>query len=1145
MTIESTWVGRALAECQIVKRCELVPRIFDNIDQSLLPALRDSLGVADRADFCVGYFNLRGWKQIDSYVERWAGGPGQCCRLLVGMQKLPQDELREAMSILNSVSSIDNATAIRLKKEIAAKFREQLTIGTPTNEDEAGLRRLSAQIKAKKVIVKLYLRHPLHAKLYLLFRPDPISPSVGYVGSSNLTFGGLSGQGELNVDVVDNDACNKLADWFNQRWDDRFCLDISEALAHIIDTSWAAETSPPPYYVYLKMAYHLCDEARAGVREYELPHEFEQKLFEFQKAAVKIAAHHVRKREGVIVGDVVGLGKTLVATALASMLENDLGYKTLIVCPKNLVPMWETHRERYGLRGRVASISRLERDMPQFSALYRLVIIDESHNLRNRESKRYKLLADYIQANECKVILLSATPYNKMYFDISNQLRLFVEPEADIGIRPERLIREMGENQFTAEHQCPVRSLRAFEHSQHAEDWRDLMRLYLVRRTRGFIKDNYTKLDETTGRRYLLYSDGRRGYFPDRIPKTVKFPIDETDPSDQYASLFAPKVVDIVNHLKLPRYGLGNYQIVSPSAPPTQAEGEILRDLSRAGSRLKGFCRTNLFKRLESGGYAFILSIERHILRNYINLHAIENDLELPIGRQDMGLLDTDVTDSDSDLFDPDADSPDPGIRTSGLSTHEEFMQRAEEIYNQYAGQFRRRFKWLRTNLFQDALAEDLMHDVNLLMKILHACGSWNWEGDEKLSALIRLVTEEHPTEKILVFTQFADTVEYISNCLKTIGVQQVAGVTGDTDNPTAVAWRFSPRSNERPCPPEDQFRVVISTDVLSEGQNLQDCSVIVNYDLPWAIIRLIQRAGRVDRIGQEAEKILCYSFLPADGVEQIINLRGRVRQRLRENAEVVGTDEEFFENERDNLPLFNLYHEKSGVLDGEDDTEVDLASYAYQIWKDAIEAQPSLRDRIEAMDPVVYSTKPHQIKPGSPEGALVYLRTADDNHVLSWIDRNGRSVTESQFDILKAAACEPTTPTLNRHDNHHDMVRRAVELVADEERNVGGQLGRPSGARRKTYDRLSRYAQAMQNTLIGNSEFGEKLRKAIDEIYRFQPLQQAKDALNRQLKAGIDDHGLAELVVMLRDEDRLCRINEELESNEPRIICSMGLRTN
>lgn len=1120
-----------------------MPRILDNIEHHLATVLRETLALSHRADFCVGYFNLRGWKLIDEYIEAWPGGEGASCRLLVGMQALPQQELRAAFSLAPGDKDIDQQTALRLKKKMAETFREQLALGAPTNADEAGLRRLAAQIKAKKVAVKLFLRHHLHAKLYLLFRRDPNNPATGFVGSSNLTMAGLSRQGELNVDVLDHDACQKLGKWFDDRWDDKFCLDISEELAEIIGQSWAGAEPVPPHHIYVKMAYHLAQEARAGLSEFRIPSDFRNKLFEFQKAAVKIAAHHLNKRGGVLIGDVVGLGKTLMATALAKIFEDDQYVDTLIVCPKNLVPMWEDYRLQYRLHAKVVSLTAVQNELRDLRR-FRLVLIDESHNLRNREGKRYRALLDYIQANDSMVVLLSATPYNKSYLDLSNQLRLFIPEDADIGIRPERLLRDMGELEFIKKHQCPVRSLQAFERSEYADDWRDLMRLYLVRRTRSFIRENYAKKDEVKGRQYLEFQDGTRSYFPDRVPKTLKFRINEKDPQDQYAKLFAPPVVQAINALTLPRYGLGNYQVSSPSKPPTTEEARVLQDLSRAGVRLKGFCRTGLFKRLESSGHAFLLSVERHVLRNFIYLHAVEQRQLLPIGTQDMGLLDTPVNDADSDLFALEADNDDaadPGLRTSGLRLADQFKQRAAEIYKSYAGAFRRRFKWLRPDLFAESLAEDLARDSKALIKILGVVDAWDWERDEKLKALFTLVGQTHPAEKILVFSQFADTVDYLESCLKARKVKAVAAATGESPDPFSVAWHFSPVSNGKreQVKPEEELRVVVATDVLSEGQNLQDCSVVVNFDLPWAIIRLIQRAGRVDRIGQKSDRILCYSFLPADGVERIINLRRTVRRRLKENAEVVGADEQFFDDDRDDRPLLNLYNEKAGILDGDDDTEVDLASYAYQIWKNAIDADPKLATAIPSMPNVVFSTRAHVPAAEQPEGALVFLRTADGNDALAWVGKDGKSVTESQFAILKAAECKPGTPAIERHPEHHDLVRKGVDLIVQEDRSVGGQLGRPSGARFRTYERMKQYLGEVKGTLFESPE----LVKAIDEIYRHPLLQVAVDTLNRQLKSGIDDEALAQLVMDLREDGRLCRVSEEQESAEPHIICSLGLR--
>ncbi len=1131
-----------------------MPRIFDNINQHLLPALQQTMQVSYRADFCVGYFNLRGWKNLQDQIDRWTGGEDSCCRLLVGMQKLPQEELRQLMSIAPDTAEISNEVADRIRKRLAAEFREQLTIGIPTNADEIALRRLADQIKAGKVVVKLFLRHQLHAKLYLLFKNDQDAPRVGYLGSSNLTLAGLSAQGELNVDVVNSDASTKLANWFNDRWDDRFCVDISKELVQIIGESWAREDLIPPYYIYLKMAYHLSQEARTGLSEFRIPGDLNNKLLDFQAAAVKIAAHHIHKRNGVLIGDVVGLGKTLVGTAVARVFDDDLGFDTLIICPKNLVKMWEDYKDRFRLRGKVLSISRVIRELPALRR-YRLVLIDESHNLRNREGKRYGAIRDYIEKNESKVVMLTATPYNKTYLDLSSQLRLFVAEDEQLPTKPDALLREIGEVEFIRRYQAPLRSIAAFEKSDHPEDWQELMRLYMVRRTRSFIKANYTHTDEHD-RKYLLFPDGAHSYFPDRVPKTVKYKLDEKDPHDQYVRMFAPDVVDTIGHLHLPRYGLGQDMYVKQKKDElTPKEQRTLQNLSRAGKRLIGFSRTNLFKRLESSGYVFLLSLERHILRNYVFLYALKNNLPLPIGTQEPALLDARLNDEDkdgdlADLFDiesADLDEEesveDTGAAAQGLRSEEAFWREAEKVYKLYTGPFRKRFNWIRSDVFNPALSKHLRQDADALMNILQCCGVWDPAKDAKLNDLCDLVTRQYPHSKVLVFTQYADTVRYLQEQLVRRKVKALAGATGESADPTGLAWRFSPVSNEKRdrVKAEDELRVLLATDVLSEGQNLQDCNVVVNFDLPWAIIRLIQRVGRVDRIGQQAEKIYSYTFLPAEGVERIIRLRARLRQRLAENAEVVGSDEMFFEDDQNNQAILDLYNEKSGILDGEEDeSEVDLASYAYQIWKNATDANPKLLKLIPDLSPVVYSAKAHDPAAGQPEGVLVYIKTAEGNDALGWMDTDGKSVTESQYAILRAAACPIDTPALPRAENHHELVQAGVQYLGQVEKSVGGQLGRPSGAKFRTYERLKNYADQVKGQLWDTQE----LRQAVDDIYHYPLRTVAVDTLNRQLRSGISDESLASLVITLNGEGRLClRTEDEEKPQEPGIICSLGLR--
>jgi SNF2 family DNA or RNA helicase len=402
--------------------------------------------------FALDISTLNGWKYLANDVDNFKGGENNYCRILIGMTQTANPDWRVRYA-LKTEEIPDPKTMMKRKNAITEEFHQQLIRHLPSNQNETYLKQLVTQLKTEKVKIKLFLEHPLHAKLYLLHRNDTFNPLISYLGSSNLIYSGLSGQGELNVDIETKEAGEKLIAWFEERWENRRCIDISQSLIEVIEQSWI-EQRVTLYEVYLKIAYHLSQEACISLNEFAIPREFRKKLFAYQTTAVKLAARHLEKRGGVLLADVVGLGKTLMATVLAKIFEDVHRLETLIICPKNLVSMWKTgYCDPYLKMATVLSITEVIKELVDLKH-YHLVIIDESHNLRNREGKRYKAIREYLIQNESKVILLSATPYNKSYQDLASQLRLFIPENKNLGIRPETLLSSATKEQQEALKNC-------------------------------------------------------------------------------------------------------------------------------------------------------------------------------------------------------------------------------------------------------------------------------------------------------------------------------------------------------------------------------------------------------------------------------------------------------------------------------------------------------------------------------------------------------------------------------------------------------------------------------------------------------------------------------------------------------------------
>jgi hypothetical protein len=299
-----------------------------------------------------------------------------------------------------------------------------------------------------------------------------------------------------------------------------------------------------------------------------------------------------------------------------------------------------------------------------------------------------------------------------------------------------------------------------------------------------------------------------------------------------------------------------------------------------------------------------------------------------------------------------------------------------------------------------------------------------------------------------------------------------------------------------------------------------------------------------VDRIGQKHDTIFAYSFLPADGVDRIIHLRTRLFHRLQQNQEVVGTDESFFGEDAANK-LRDLYTEKAGTLDDDkSDEDIDLASLALQVFNSA---SADDQKAAQALPPVVGTARaqPDGVDLAqNPPGAIAYLRFPDADALVR-VDDHGNLISQSLSAIFRAAACAPDTPALAKPDNHHDLVARCVQIAAEEQTTFSGHFGSLRSVRRKLWDRLSRYRTVLKsNPDLLTPQLLAQLEPVFDIIWRHNLKTTARDAISRQIRLGISDSALAEMVVRLAADDRLCEITdqEEAQRQEPKLICSLGL---
>lgn len=1091
-----------------------MPNLFDNLsdDTRLAPALQSSFEDYDRLDVATGYLDLRGWDSfaglVDSKAPDASGEP--CARVLVGMVA-PSDSQQLLDSLQAEVqrpaygSDIPDLERARERRDhLVAHLRLQLMRGLATRQGQRTLQSLKAQLQDGRVQMKVFTSKPLHGKTYIFHAHGKRHAARwGYVGSSNLTGAGLHNNLELNLDVQDSDATAKLAAWFEDRWDDPFSLEITAEILELISESWADEQQPTPYEIYLKVCHSLAQDARDGMG-YVLPGSMHNLLLEYQESAVRTLSRRIVRRGGTMLGDVVGLGKTLTAVGTALMLQAAEDYSTLVLCPKNLEPMWQEHLDRFDVTGRVVPYSMAPKRLPELKRFH-LVICDESHNLRNSNTQAYEAIHQYIRNNGSKVLLLTATPYNLAFEDVANQIALYLDEDDDLGIVPSAALAADPRRfqDLVGKHN----TLAAFRRSEDPDDWKRLMSDHLIRRTRSFIKKTArrelrTLADGTEAmREYVQFAGGGKFFFPERIAKPISHDFSADDPARLMED---DDTLNAVQNLILPRYRLADYD--DPKRPHTDEDRKKIDDIRAGRGNVSGFVRVGLFKRLSSSGHSFILTLQRQLARNELLAYAIDNALPFPLGTFTDRQLGADE--------DQEADSPRIGTVESRYADLQRTLPSSAQ--------------WISTTIFKATLRADLQRDNDAIMRMLTRFGAWEASRDSKLQALVKLLTDEHPGEKVLVFSEYADTAEYVAAALEQAGIPRVGLATGGSENPAALARRFSPVSSRLPgdpddaAEPQDPIDVLVATDVLSEGQNLQDAHIIVNYDLPWAIIRIIQRAGRVDRVGQTSDVVYIY-LISHDTVERQIRLRQRIRDRLQAAASAFGSDERFFGSDEEVNLLNDFYDGK--LSDDEAEGEADAVSEAALVWHNANEQHPEITARVLALQDMVHSTRAQRTRERGG-GVACYVRTAAGIDAFAFADGPERGRLLTPFEALRAFEAEPETPTAELRADHFDLERTLVHDTLRAETIAEGNL---RGIRKWAWNKL------------GGTIYAADAGEGLDALHERALTEHATARLGQARRNRWADADIADLIRQLHDDGRLVIGGGDTDTIA--IVCSLGIQ--
>lgn len=932
---------------------------------TLLERFKSTLKNSKYFDVLVGYFRLSGFHQLYESFEKI-----EKTRILVGLNV--DKETFDIIQYNQENGLIDFESHKNTKLQYEKNIIDEIESVSENNAQiQFGIIKFMELLRAGKLEIRAYPSKNIHAKVYInRYNEDISDVQYGSVitGSSNFSESGLIAQREFNVELKDKPDIDFALNQFEKLWAES--VDVSKDFIDTIVTKTWLNDNITPYELFLKCIYEYLEEDINLEETFDpfLPKGFMELRYQIQAStnALKILETY----NGVFLSDVVGLGKTYITALLLQQLHG----KILIVCPPVLREYWEESMRDFGVRGfEVESLGKLDRILQKDISKYKYIVVDEAHRFRNENTQSYANLLEICRGR--KVILVTATPLNNTVEDIFTQIKLFQIPKAstipgvpDLEKFFNKLKKELKEAKPPQYNTDPeVREAYRKTIKKVSDEIRDkILRFVMIRRTRSDVKTFFQDDLEKQG---IVFPDlaepGRMVYHY----------------AGQLESVFN-RTVDLLHKFNYTRY-----------SPLLYYNGQLTEFQKQQQRNVGGFMKGILVKRLESSFYAFKMSIIR-----FIESH--ERFIEM----YNKGTLYISKKVNVYDLLDQD-----------DIDTLEQLVE--EDIVDKYKSKdFSKDYKPL--------LEEDLaiLKEINRLWTPVNE--------DPKLDKLIHELKHDKTLKKskVIIFTESKETGDYLFEKLYTDFAGEVmfysskGGRYGDlkTINKHNIAKEiivenFDPKSDNT----KDNVRILITTDILAEGINLHRSNILINYDLPWNPTRVLQRAGRVNRLGSEFDEIFIYNFFPTTQSDMHLGLEANITNKLQMFHYIMGEDAKYLSDgeEIGSQELFSTLNSKA-TYTGEDEGENTELRYLTMI-RDIRDNNPLLFERIKKLPKQARSGMTN--KSTDTDQMVTFFRLGKLKKFYLYANKKSQEI--NFFDAMNLMECNPNTPRKPVPDNYFDML--------------------------------------------------------------------------------------------------------------------------